>query len=286
MLRHVGCHPSRTFRPRGFAPPRRFPPTHRATGLLHPAADRGVPRVSGPMAFPAKRIHTPQRIFLVQSRIASPRPLPPCRFDDFEALLTGRVRGFFTLLLTHGSSFLPGLCSPSRHSDTLAIPVAKASIATTRREPNVDCASSVPHPTDHQSGRGPQGRSPAGHRGVLSRRTVRRTRCLESHHRGGDDERSMETGCPAHRTSRSERSRRKDERAAGDSLRPESLVALCTLRRSAAAGRRVCPEPKFAVEPPCAADIAIDSLRRSLRHGAVSGVAARLDRDRGPSWGF
>lgn len=285
MLRRFGCHPKRLFRPRGFTPPRRFPPTHRATGLLHPAADHGVPRVSGPMAFPAKRIHTPQRIFLVQSRIASPRPLPPCRFDDFEALLTGRVRGFYALFLANGSSFLPGLCSPSRHSDTLAFPVAKASIAATRREPNVDCPSSVPHPTVYRSGRGPPGRSPVGHRGVLSRRTVRRTRCLESHRRSGDDERSMETGCPAHRTSRSERSRRKDDRARGTRCgrNPSSPCARCAeaLRpgdesirsRSSRWNRRAPPillSTRFAGR---------------LAAAPYSGVAARLDRDRGPSWG-
>jgi len=94
LLRRIGCHPIHTFRPRGFSPPRRFPPTHRLSGLLHPETDPGVHCVSSPMAFPATWIRTPRRIFLAQSRIASPRPLPSCRFNDFKALLPARVRGF------------------------------------------------------------------------------------------------------------------------------------------------------------------------------------------------
>jgi hypothetical protein len=121
-----------------------YPP---GSGLLHPDTDPGVPRVSGYSAFPATWIRTPRRIFLVRSRIASPRPFPPCRFNDFEALLSERVRGFDVLLPTHRNSVLPGLCSSSRSFEAFAFPVAKDSVLPTPPKRCVRQPSSVPHPT-------------------------------------------------------------------------------------------------------------------------------------------
>jgi hypothetical protein len=71
--------PGVLFRPRGFAPPRRFSPLGVA-GLLHPAANRGVRRVSGSCPlFPGctslpRAVPTPRRIPLIHSRTVSPRP--------------------------------------------------------------------------------------------------------------------------------------------------------------------------------------------------------------------
>jgi len=82
------------FRPRGFSPPRRFPPLDdwRACCIPQPVlrfaafpvaptwSARSEDRArSAGVAFPATRTHTLRRTPLVHSRTASPRPLPPCR---------------------------------------------------------------------------------------------------------------------------------------------------------------------------------------------------------------
>jgi hypothetical protein len=110
-------------------------------GLLHPAADPGVRRVSlrpprlTVAGVPERRLsrdafHTPRRIPLACSRTVSPRPLPPCRSSgrfvalvgnplpgvplcarprsdaDFEALLRLRVRSVVAPLpVRHALSF-------------------------------------------------------------------------------------------------------------------------------------------------------------------------------------
>jgi hypothetical protein len=70
-------------------------------GLLHPAADHGIRRVSPRIVrqlpgwtgakVPATPVHTPRRSPLDRSRTASPQPLPPRRFHDLEALLRSRA---------------------------------------------------------------------------------------------------------------------------------------------------------------------------------------------------
>jgi hypothetical protein len=78
-----------SFRPRGFAPPRRLAPS-RCRGLVASHCQPGVRRVSDPprqtietawsmRAFPPAH-HTPRRIPLISSRTASPQPLPSCRY--------------------------------------------------------------------------------------------------------------------------------------------------------------------------------------------------------------
>jgi len=93
-LRPVAATRQVAFRPRGFAPPRRFAPAH-PCGLVASRCQPGVRCVSpatrpGPAeAEPARRprdprnaVHTPRRIPLVCSRTASPRPLPSCRYPS------------------------------------------------------------------------------------------------------------------------------------------------------------------------------------------------------------
>jgi hypothetical protein len=118
LVRATGLTPSLSFRPRGFAPPRRFAPPWslrarlrvelrsfpRVAGLLHPAANPGVravsPRHRATIAgrrgvwIPGRAVHTPRRSPLAHSRVASLRPLPPRRFYDLEALLRVPVRHF------------------------------------------------------------------------------------------------------------------------------------------------------------------------------------------------
>jgi hypothetical protein len=78
-------------------------------GLLRPACGRGVRRV-------LPRRSTLRRVPLASSRTASLRPLPPCRFDDFEALLHCRVRCRERAVAGSLRSLLPWACSPSRSS--------------------------------------------------------------------------------------------------------------------------------------------------------------------------
>jgi hypothetical protein len=66
------------------------------------------------VTFPATYVRTPRRMFPSGSRTASPRPLPPCRFDGFEALLHLRVRYACRGLLPDLRPVLPGLRSPSK----------------------------------------------------------------------------------------------------------------------------------------------------------------------------
>lgn len=100
------------FHPCGFAPLRWFPPLGGygfiasrcrswgsscfrtlGTGSLHEAGTMLCFHSSGvAKAIPNDANHTPRRTPLSKSRTVSPQPLPPCRFDDFEALLLCRVR--------------------------------------------------------------------------------------------------------------------------------------------------------------------------------------------------
>jgi len=82
------------------------------SGLLHPDANREVHRVSGLFTLPRDAARTPRRILLPQSRIVSPRPLPPCRFNDFVALLPAEACGLAIPLTVRPDSVLPGLGSP------------------------------------------------------------------------------------------------------------------------------------------------------------------------------
>lgn len=94
----LAAKPVRLFRPRGFSPPRRFPP-HRGSGLVASRYRKGFAsfprrvhrllRCVGPKTVirlhPAIRAvsrcapHTPRRSPPVSSRVASLRPLPPRR---------------------------------------------------------------------------------------------------------------------------------------------------------------------------------------------------------------
>lgn len=87
--------------------------------------------------------HTPRRTPLHKSRVVSPQPLPPCRFDDSEALLLCEVRTKGSPLpVNHGLSF-HGLCSPSRSiPDSLCYP-SNSEWFTIREE----CESFDPHLT-------------------------------------------------------------------------------------------------------------------------------------------
>jgi hypothetical protein len=85
------CHTPRTFRPRGFSPPRRFAP-HADCRFVAPCCRSKVRPVSAdrprcwsedlhrlPACFPEPQHHTPRRIPLNCSRTVSPQPLPSCR---------------------------------------------------------------------------------------------------------------------------------------------------------------------------------------------------------------
>lgn len=77
----------RVFRPRGFAPPRRFPPLRgsQACCILLPIVRFAAFRISslrsesGGELCPRSAVRTPRRMFPAGSRSASPQPLPPCR---------------------------------------------------------------------------------------------------------------------------------------------------------------------------------------------------------------
>jgi hypothetical protein len=78
-------HPRDTFRPRGFAPPRRFSPREGRGLVASRCRSWGSSRLSRRTAQQAARptrprdaVHTPRRIPLASSRTVSPRPLPPC----------------------------------------------------------------------------------------------------------------------------------------------------------------------------------------------------------------
>jgi len=118
-LRRRGSHPRRTFRPRGFAPPRRLPPPERSRACCIPLPILGFaafptrsPRFRADRRLPRDALRTPRRMIPSGSRTASPRPLPPCRFHDFEALLHLRVRYACHGLLRDLRPVLPGLRSP------------------------------------------------------------------------------------------------------------------------------------------------------------------------------
>lgn len=98
----------------------------------------GRPKVGGRAGFLAAQDSYPSKESPSDSRTASPRPLPPCRWSlraadaraapllgwrlrrrwaqdlDFEALLRHRVRSGAAPLPTRTEPVLPGLCSPSR----------------------------------------------------------------------------------------------------------------------------------------------------------------------------
>jgi len=94
LLRHFGCHPKRSFRPRGFAPPRRLPPTRRARACCIP-----IP-ILGFLAFLAIR-PSPRRGFV-----------PPEGSSSFGAV--SRHRDPFPLAVSTTSR----LCSPSESVDS------------------------------------------------------------------------------------------------------------------------------------------------------------------------
>lgn len=90
------------FRPRGSSPPRRFPP-HGGRGFVAPRSQTRVRRVSrspgpdargrpktvrstGPSQWRSpRRVHTLRSLPFADSRTASLRPLPPCRYRPAEA---------------------------------------------------------------------------------------------------------------------------------------------------------------------------------------------------------
>lgn len=141
-----GATPEVAFRPCGFAPLRRFPPHRgpRACCIPQPVLgfatfppSRRRPKVGGVRAFPSRRTY-PSKESPSDSRTASPRPLPPCRWYlrafparttplpewrlrgrwaqdlDFEALLRRRVPARPASLPMRTRPVLPGLVSPSR----------------------------------------------------------------------------------------------------------------------------------------------------------------------------
>jgi len=155
--------------------------------LLHPAADHEVRRVScscrpepagegGSVRSrdPRGAHRTPRRMFPVDSRTASPRPLPSCRWRaacgatlaptpfevgapvaadgcvGFRALLRRRVRGHACIVADAGAtrSFL-GLGFPSR--SILRTAGAPSSHRPTPTDREIGRRSSVPHPQDATS---------------------------------------------------------------------------------------------------------------------------------------
>jgi hypothetical protein len=154
------------FRPRGFAPPRRLSPLADSRACCIPQP------VVGFAAFPTRRsghdtvrrppvqhrrrlprdvIRTPRRTPLADSRAASPRPLPSCRFYGSRALLRRRVRTSRRPLLAGTRPVLPWASFPSKvlrcravnrvatPATALRLPLAKED---TKRPPG-----SVPLPT-------------------------------------------------------------------------------------------------------------------------------------------
>jgi hypothetical protein len=89
LPRGVRCHRPPHVPPSGSRTLSTAYSSRRYAGLLHPASDPGVRAVSGSSDLSTNRqarkylprhaSHTPRRIPLASSRIASPRPLPPCR---------------------------------------------------------------------------------------------------------------------------------------------------------------------------------------------------------------
>jgi hypothetical protein len=89
LPRGVRCHRPPHVPPSGSRTLSTAYSSRRYAGLLHPASDPGVRSVSGSSDLSTNRqarkylprhaSHTPRRIPLASSRIASPRPLPPCR---------------------------------------------------------------------------------------------------------------------------------------------------------------------------------------------------------------
>lgn len=138
-LRSSRCTLADSFRPRGFAPPRRFTPRSKFRACCIPVPE-GVRRVSTPCcrvppnlpkktgshsditAFSRCALHTPRRSPPASSRTASLRPLPPRRCAcalhmnkfmlpsptlDLEALLHCRVRSASRPLPVVGRPLLP-----------------------------------------------------------------------------------------------------------------------------------------------------------------------------------
>lgn len=161
------CHPQFSFRPRGSSPPRRFPPRC-GRRCLATGAGRGSPRFHGGsvptrsvsrsgrgrrLPLPRDAHRTPRRTCdpsarapvphtRQSSRAASPRPLPPCRFHDFEALLRSvglRSRHRRCQQRVDHSSF-HGFCSPSRLSPPTA---ARRAPRGEHRDHPTACAASV-----------------------------------------------------------------------------------------------------------------------------------------------
>jgi hypothetical protein len=158
-------------------------------GLLHPAADPGVRRVSGhPLrptvaGVPERRLsrdafRTPRRIPLVRSRTVSPRPWPPCRSPersdplpghpfpgvpvhapscsdaDFEALLRRRVRNVSAPLpARHALSFRWALFPFKVCFDVEVRPCLPRPWRPEASEEARSTTSSAPHPSGpHRAG--------------------------------------------------------------------------------------------------------------------------------------
>jgi hypothetical protein len=97
------CQPTDSFRPRGFSPPRRFPPRSRSRACCIPVPEgvRSVSRSRAPLQSTRRSLVRCARGFPVcaftpleevpsPAAVAHPcAPLPPRRFYDLEALLRG-----------------------------------------------------------------------------------------------------------------------------------------------------------------------------------------------------
>ena len=160
----------RVFRPRGFAPPRRFPPLRglQACCILLPivrfAAFRSAASGASPegSCVPAARFVPPEGcsplVAVLHHRSRCPlavrgrRSVPADPIAGrrgvvasvgFEALLHRRVRSPSAPLLVSPNPILPGLCSPSRFLFETGAP---RSISRLRRSRVTAAPSSVPHP--------------------------------------------------------------------------------------------------------------------------------------------
>lgn len=101
-LRPRGCHPRSPVPSSWFLTTSTASSAPRVAGLLHPAADPGVHRVSARgflaetrhfLCFPAVQVE-PLEGILADSRTVSPRPLPPCRsLPDHRHASPGPVAG-------------------------------------------------------------------------------------------------------------------------------------------------------------------------------------------------
>jgi hypothetical protein len=165
-LRRRGGHPRRMFRPRGFAPPRRLPPPERSRACFIPlpilgfAAFRAplrsrwhpkMPRSRRSLPSPRRSIRTPRRMFPAGSRTASPRPLPPCRFDDFEALLHHRVRYACRRLPDHLRPSFLGFVPPSRSFRTATGSLLPSAWSSAPREASLAShRAASPRSEDHE----------------------------------------------------------------------------------------------------------------------------------------